>query len=1094
MGYKEIIENQYQNVYNASIATKIIQHMDRVRDNKTEELARRWVWELIQNAKDVSYADSSVKVKISLYSDRLDFSHNGKNFRIKDILSIINQVSSKKPDTENETTGKFGTGFITTHQLSEKVNLSGILQDTDMVNGEEKLTPKRFTVELDRSGHNQDEIMQSIDKAIKIIAELDGEPDTAVNPEDFNTTFSYVLSDKESFESARKGVEDIKHSFAYVLAFVKNLSTIIIEDKINNTEIKYSLEDSQNLYKDISILTTKENIKETSGEVEKLHRILLHLCDGILLAAPISENNEFLPIDELVPRIFVDFPLIGSEKFPFPVVCNSRNLLPNEPRSWIPLSENESSMNSKNNKNILEKARDNYIVMIKEAANCGFKDFYNALYIPKISQETDVHKEWYYEKIIDTIVTKCFAAPIIYTQELGHSSLTKNLCFAVSGDLEEAKRVWNISNYLGNIKLPNYEDLQGWNKTILSLIDNSTIDNHCLTLDYLVQTANSRNDLSDEISYVSWVQLIYDAVLENSELKAQLESGLLRLIPDQSGYRTLHAINNVFIDNNIDEKLKHVVVGLNSINFVDTANLRKLDIYGLLVNKDFKTRGLIGVKDYNIYELIDNIKKRSDFYNRTFSGNNRAYFLDAWLLLVSCHPDKALYDLCKTFFKNETERLEYSEISNVVDKDLWYNSIKGIVYMIAEKINTYGSLELFVRHLFSNDINTINTGNNKVVNENKTMDFLNKFYELAKNYNVTKNLNDFKVFPNQVGTLCSNVTMYRDIGVDEEIKIVSELISKGHKITNCREYLLDTRLVVDKTVLLDVSDISIANEITTSINNVLNSGGLSNTDEYMQEACAVLLAWIQENEIKARRLFSSFVGEEQSMKLLTPKSASLLTKQNKKFKDIMKNMGADNIEDFEKMLLELESVKALKEDGVVSRGNVSVDNEYLIDLDEEAREAYIREIGLTGERESFKILINHEVENGCTIESQTERECYLVDANNNKIHLFLADSLYHKQSGYDIKREVLSKEEVIETQYFEVKTTVLKEKIRYISLSKSQVKMAIKEQGAYSVICLNISRDLQRVLAVQVINNFVESISNNKISFIENASFSINNF
>ena len=90
-GYKKIMQANSRDVHNAAISTKIIQLMDKIRDYGTDEQARRWVRELIQNAKDAAYTDKLVKIKIEFFNDKIIFSHNGRPFLVKNILSIINQ-------------------------------------------------------------------------------------------------------------------------------------------------------------------------------------------------------------------------------------------------------------------------------------------------------------------------------------------------------------------------------------------------------------------------------------------------------------------------------------------------------------------------------------------------------------------------------------------------------------------------------------------------------------------------------------------------------------------------------------------------------------------------------------------------------------------------------------------------------------------------------------------------------------------------------------------------------------------------------------------------------------------------------------------
>ena len=75
------------------------------------------------------------------------------------ILSLINQASSKdRYDGSERKSGKFGTGFITTHLLSEVVNISGILE----INAEYS----KFNISLDRTGKEKNEIIAAMEKAV----------------------------------------------------------------------------------------------------------------------------------------------------------------------------------------------------------------------------------------------------------------------------------------------------------------------------------------------------------------------------------------------------------------------------------------------------------------------------------------------------------------------------------------------------------------------------------------------------------------------------------------------------------------------------------------------------------------------------------------------------------------------------------------------------------------------------------------------------------------------------------------------------------------------------------------------------------------
>ena len=185
MAYKELIDKKIGEVYQAGIATKILQHMDRIRNVSDTSQARRWVMELFQNSRDVAYKEQPVKIRIVLEDKCLAFYHNGKPFRVKDILSIVNQVSSKSPD--ESTIGQFGTGFMTTYQLSEVVEINAVLKEED-------LPYKPFSIQIDRQGVKKEEILDGIFQTMNELKKADDAEELLnYSKDDYNTQFKYHL-------------------------------------------------------------------------------------------------------------------------------------------------------------------------------------------------------------------------------------------------------------------------------------------------------------------------------------------------------------------------------------------------------------------------------------------------------------------------------------------------------------------------------------------------------------------------------------------------------------------------------------------------------------------------------------------------------------------------------------------------------------------------------------------------------------------------------------------------------------------------------------------------------------------------------------
>ena len=105
----------------------------------SEEDRIRWAFELIQNAKDSLYilnndsdpqTNKKVQITFDITRDLSDnlyknviFTHNGPPFSMNSYYGLIYKISEGK--NKKKTTGKFGTGFLTTHVLSKTVNISG---------------------------------------------------------------------------------------------------------------------------------------------------------------------------------------------------------------------------------------------------------------------------------------------------------------------------------------------------------------------------------------------------------------------------------------------------------------------------------------------------------------------------------------------------------------------------------------------------------------------------------------------------------------------------------------------------------------------------------------------------------------------------------------------------------------------------------------------------------------------------------------------------------------------------------------------------------------------------------------------------------
>ena len=94
-------------------AQSVLNHLKALESNRAHVLTR-WVWELLQNARDASAnSDTELVASIEQTEGEVVFRHNGGNFKPEEIIHLIYHGSTKVES--EETIGQYGSGFLTTH-------------------------------------------------------------------------------------------------------------------------------------------------------------------------------------------------------------------------------------------------------------------------------------------------------------------------------------------------------------------------------------------------------------------------------------------------------------------------------------------------------------------------------------------------------------------------------------------------------------------------------------------------------------------------------------------------------------------------------------------------------------------------------------------------------------------------------------------------------------------------------------------------------------------------------------------------------------------------------------------------------------------
>ncbi|HLK83124.1 MAG TPA: hypothetical protein VKT99_16745 [Xanthobacteraceae bacterium] len=157
----------------------------------------RWIWELLQNARDASSANG-VCVWLTLKPDRVVFRHDGLPFNYKNIAHLIYHGTTKyEPSVSGvDPIGQYGTGFLTTHLISKTVWVRGRLDDK-----------KRFNFLLDRRGESADDLKSAMDASWGRFVASCWE---AQDPKPIQTEYEYPLA-AGLFDSVNKDISDLSN-------------------------------------------------------------------------------------------------------------------------------------------------------------------------------------------------------------------------------------------------------------------------------------------------------------------------------------------------------------------------------------------------------------------------------------------------------------------------------------------------------------------------------------------------------------------------------------------------------------------------------------------------------------------------------------------------------------------------------------------------------------------------------------------------------------------------------------------------------------------------------------------------------------------
>jgi hypothetical protein len=662
---KELVIQNQEAIAIKAISEKIFTLMQNIRNGASDtSYQRRWVWELLQNAMDTTNSERLTKVQISIneITQDLHFKHNGNPFNVDNITYLVNQQSSK-PRLKNinerkRTIGKFGTGFITTHLLSEKVTLKSTVDADDCGH-------KHFCLLLDRSGKDEAELYEGVKKSMEILLNMDLLPNVDYyDKEQLNTEFIYHLQ-TNGLQVAKTGIDDLIQSLPFTMAFVRNIEYV----EIANGN-KYAYRGCEELTPNIHI----HSIEISNSEIRKILTCESSQDDAIIAIEVIKQGNqiEFIELNEHTPRLFCSYPFIGTELMNLPVIFNSSSFNVYQERRNGIILKNADTNEINENKKLITECKNLYTQLLKFVsestvdfkntyvlADCKMPDNYEWLYI-----------KWYEDAILNSLHQALMKARIVETEQydvIYRKAINGNdgrIDFPFHKDESVRERIYDLCNMSSHFSLPIKKHIHKWHKI------NWWEDSYDLSIKNLANWFSSMKNINSiqaaiglDEKFIQWVESFINLFNAEDTVVGSINQNKLAIYPNQNG--DLVTKNTIYWDNaDIPEELKDILFNLG------------IDIRKILLNKKLLIQGGISIdkeKVIDVKYVINQIKDQVNKYNsekmkgRELSQDIQSTFKELYIWLCENH---FYSDYFGELYKNkETRLLDEETIKLSIESD-----------------------------------------------------------------------------------------------------------------------------------------------------------------------------------------------------------------------------------------------------------------------------------------------------------------------------------------------------------------------------------------------------------------------------------------
>ena len=564
-----LVENTAQAVFKD--LTKLFREESRFRS--------RWVWELLQNARDAS-PDGGVNVWLIQEPHRVIFRHNGLPFTDKNIAHLIYHGSTKY-GTE---IGEFGTGFLTTHLISKTVAVKGRMDDG-----------REFDFMLDRRGDNAEELKAAMDKSWEAFTEslTQGTFHESV----CNTTeYGYPLA-SEVLAVVTERINDLITNAPYLLAFNGRIRSVHVEHQDRSVTIEKTATEPLG-----ERGSQRVHVVECGPGCDPVSRYLIAITDNSTSVAVETAKVDAkwsIAEQEQTPRIFKAFPLIGTRDFCLPIVINDERFRPRQERDTLFLVQGREPGPNPDMVR-MEVACDLAASLAVLAAKEGWDGAAKLVRLNRLREWNWVDGNWFRRSVSERFIQPLRAATVMATAagrgrppraagDLGTDGMIAPSAGTIPlfSDPELCCALWDVAVQVKSLsgKLPRRDEAHVWADNLASwapflgqpperLSESLTLEKLCEQVSKWGTMAELKKQLGrdgfnvgqgddptrpndDPVDPVEWLNQLH-ALIGKAGATVLFESA--HLIPSQSG--ALKKMTELRRDPGIDEELKNIAESL----------------------------------------------------------------------------------------------------------------------------------------------------------------------------------------------------------------------------------------------------------------------------------------------------------------------------------------------------------------------------------------------------------------------------------------------------------------------------------------------------------------------------------------------------